>query len=102
MDGFLTVRRMYLALNNTLWEEAPLANQPRQLDFFTDQKTLEDERAALGRERRMQEALLSIKKKYGKNAILRGISYQDGATARERNRTIGGHAAGEEAGHGSV
>ena len=44
-------------------------------------------------ERRIQEALLGIKKKYGKNAILSGGSYLDGATARERNRQIGGHKA---------
>ena len=45
------------------------------------------------RERRIQEAMLGIKKKYGKNAILSGGSYLDGATARERNRQIGGHKA---------
>ena len=53
---------------------------------------------AMKREQSMQEALLNIKKKYGKNAILRGISYQDGATARERNRQIGGHASGMDEG----
>ncbi len=100
----LTVRRMYLALNSTVGEDAPQANRPRQLDLFTDVGTLEREREALSRERRMQEALLNIKKKYGKNAILRGVSYQEGATARERNRQIGGHAAGdgEEERHGKV
>ena len=103
VEPSLTVRRMYLALNNTLWEDAPQANQPRQLDLFTSPETLERERRELVRERRMQEALLGIKQKYGKNAILRGVSYQEGATARERNRQIGGHAAGEEEqDHGQV
>ena len=92
----LTIRRMYLVLNNTLLEDVPQANQPRQLDLFTDAQALEQEHAELQRERRMQDALLDIKRKYGKNAILRGVSYQEGATARERNRQIGGHAAGEE------
>ena len=45
------------------------------------------------RERRMQEALLTIKKKYGKNAVLRGMSFEEGATAKERNGQIGGHQA---------
>ena len=100
----LSVRRLYMALNSTVWEDAAEANQPRQMDLFTDERALEQERECLGRERRMQEALLSIKQKYGKNAILRGVSYQEGATARERNRQIGGHASGEteEAGHGGV
>ncbi len=104
VEPSLLVRRMYVVMNNTVWEEAPQANQPRQLDLFTDQTTLEQEQETLGRERRMQEALLSIKKKYGKNAILRGVSYQEGATARERNRQIGGHAAnaGMEDEHGTL
>ena len=45
------------------------------------------------RERKRQEAMLSIKKKFGKNAILEGISFTEGATGRERNETIGGHKA---------
>ena len=100
----LTVRRMYLALNNTVREDEPQAYQPRQLDLFTDEETLLQEQDAMKRERSMQETLIGIKKKYGKNAILRGVSYQDGATARERNRQIGGHAAGDEEKkrHGSV
>ena len=45
------------------------------------------------KERRLQQAVLEIKKKYGKNAVLRGVSLEEGATARERNRQIGGHKA---------
>lgn len=59
-----------------------------QMDLFTDYQALEQER-----ERRIQEAMLDIKKKYGKNAILKGLSYQEGATGKERNRQIGGHKA---------
>ena len=98
----LTVRRIYLVMQNTVWEEAPQAHPPRQLDLFTDQSVLERERKELARERSVQETLLSLKQKYGKNAVLRGVSYQEGATARERNRMIGGHAAGEETADGTV
>ena len=45
------------------------------------------------REKNIQKALLSIKKKHGKNAILKGMSYQEGATAMDRNKQIGGHKA---------
>ena len=53
----------------------------------------EEEEAALNREKRMQEAMLSIKKKFGKNAVLKGMNLQKGATARDRNEQIGGHKA---------
>ena len=52
--------------------------------------------APLAKEARVQRALLEIKEKYGKNAILKGVSFEEGATARERNRQIGGHSAGKE------
>ena len=48
-------------------------------------------RQALDREKRMQEAMLSIKKKFGKNAVLKGMNLQEGATAKDRNEQIGGH-----------
>ena len=47
----------------------------------------------MDREKRMQEAMLSIKKKFGKNAVLKGMNLQEGATARDRNEQIGGHKA---------
>ena len=56
---------------------------------------LEEEAIVLEREKNMQKALLDIKKKYGKNAILKGMNLQEGATTRERNRQIGGHKSGE-------
>lgn len=78
-------------------DEIPAAPTVEQLDLFTDYSTLEqrqeEESAERDRERRMQEAILSIKGKYGKNAILKVHSLEDGATARERNGTIGGHKA---------
>ena len=68
-----------------------------QIDLFTDYAALEKKRKEqnerIAKERKVQEAILSVKKKYGKNAILKGISLQEGATAIERNRQIGGHKA---------
>ena len=68
-----------------------------QLDLFTDLATedarREAEQAAQAREKKLQETTLAIKKKFGKNAILKGMSLEEGATARERNARIGGHKA---------
>lgn len=51
------------------------------------------EQEELDREKKMQQAVLSIKKKFGKNAILKGMNLQEGATAKDRNNQIGGHKA---------
>jgi hypothetical protein len=68
-----------------------------QLDLFTDYMALEQQRKkeneALEREKKMQHAMVDIRKKFGKNAILKGMNLEEGATARERNRQIGGHKA---------
>ena len=68
-----------------------------QLDLFTDYMALEQQRKkeneALEREKKMQQAMVDIRKKFGKNAILKGMNLEEGATARERNRQIGGHKA---------
>ena len=53
----------------------------------------EDEDKALEKERALQEAMLNIKHKFGKNAVLKGKNYTEGATAKDRNRQIGGHKA---------
>ena len=74
-----------------------LPEEMEQLDLFTDLATedarREAEQAALAREKKLQETTLAIKKKFGKNAILKGMSLEEGATARERNARIGGHKA---------
>ena len=62
-------------------------------DYEAVKEQREKEEADLERERHMQEAMLSIKKKYGKNAILKGMNLQEGATAKDRNAQIGGHKA---------
>ncbi len=94
----LLIRRMNISTNNVIDEsKAKEHNVPIQLDLFTDYEELErqkqEEKAALDKERKVQEALLSIKKKYGKNAILKGLNFEEGATAKERNQQIGGHKA---------
>ena len=82
-DKNLTVRRMAVVANHVVREEEAGAEQ---LDLFA-------KREDPLRERSRQEAILSIRKKYGKNAILKGINFEEGATAIERNLQIGGHKA---------
>ena len=69
----------------------------QQLDLFTDYAVMEKEESEakekLEREKRLQSSMLDIRKKFGNNAILRGINFEDGATGRERNKQIGGHKA---------
>jgi DNA polymerase V len=98
VNPILLIRRISITTNHVVREES-VDKQPKtvQLDLFTDYELLksqqEKEIAELARERRMQEAVLSIKKKFGKNSLLKGINYADGATAKERNKQIGGHKA---------
>ena len=67
------------------------------MELFTDYHIVEEEqeqnRKKREKERKLQEAILSVKKKYGKNAMLKGTNLQEGATTIERNRQIGGHKA---------
>ena len=78
-------------------EFAPDKKAAEQLDLFTDYAAkLEreaQETADLEREKKVQRTLLDIKKKYGKNAILKGMNLEEGATAKSRNEQIGGHKA---------
>ena len=99
VDPKLTIRRLTITANRLVSEDearkAPEA--PTQLNLFdsveTQEQRLQEEEVKQERERRLQEAMLGIKKKFGKNAILNGGSYLEGATARERNGQIGGHKA---------
>ncbi len=98
VDPSLSVRRVTVAANRLVDEaEAGKPQQFEQLDLFTDyaalEKEKEEEEARLARERRLQEAMIAVKKKYGKNAILKGTNLQEGAMTMERNRQIGGHRA---------
>ena len=63
------------------------------MDLFADYAARKEQEAVLEKEKHLQQAVLDIKKKYGKNAILKGMNYEEGATAAQRNRQIGGHKA---------
>ncbi|MBP3608715.1 MAG: DNA methylase [Lachnospiraceae bacterium] len=97
----LLVRRINVTANRLLEEsvvqETAGADSYEQLSLFTDyeaeQKKREEEAVALSKERKLQEAMLSIKKRYGKNAMLKGMNLQEGAMTKERNNQIGGHRA---------
>ena len=97
VDKKLPVRRMYVVAANVLRFQDVKESAAEQLNLFTDYEQEARQRAAeqtaLERERKKQQAMLDINKKYGKNAILPGTSYQQGATGRDRNRQIGGHRA---------
>ena len=99
VDKNLLVRRLNIVANHVLPEaDVPKKNDGFvQLDLFTDYAALElkqeRERTELEREKKMQQAMLSIKKKFGKNAILKGMNLEEGATAKDRNAQIGGHKA---------
>ena len=89
----LLVRRIYVNACRLADAKTAGADDYRQLDLFTDPAEEEAKQNALAREEKMQEAMLSIRKKYGKNAILKGMNFKEGATARQRNGQIGGHKA---------
>ena len=98
VDRELLIRRITVVANRLIDEsKAKQQDCYEQLNLFTDyaennhKKT--EEEAKLEREKRMQRAMLDIKKKFGKNAILKGMNLQEGATAKGRNEQIGGHKA---------
>ncbi|WP_442871155.1 DinB/UmuC family translesion DNA polymerase, partial [Acutalibacter muris] len=96
VDKDLLIRRMNLTANQVTDESAVSDESAMvQMDLFTDyadaQAKKEAEAAELARERKLQEAMLGIKNKFGKNAILKGTNLIDGATAADRNSRIGGH-----------
>lgn len=100
MDPALLTRRMSVVAANVVDEseaEAQKTETYEQLSLFTDIETEEErkkeEKAALLKERKAQEAVLAIRKKFGKNAILKGTNLEEGATTIDRNRQIGGHKA---------
>lgn len=98
VDPNLLVRRVTVAANHVMDEgKAKKEERFEQMDLFTDYEALErqqrEQEEKLAKERKLQEAMLSVKKKYGKNAMLKGMNLQDGAMTIERNNQIGGHKA---------
>jgi len=101
VDKNLLVRRVNITANHVV-DEASVQKKDcfEQLELFTDygaeQAKKEAEEAELAREKKRQQAILEIKKKHGKNAILKGMNLEEGATTVDRNRQIGGHRAHDE------
>jgi DNA polymerase V len=98
VDKNLLIRRINITANHVVDETAVQKTDSfEQLDLFTDYVTAqakkEEEEAELAREKKVQKTVLEIKKKYGKNAILKGMNLEEGATTLDRNRQIGGHKA---------
>ena len=94
----LLIRRLNLTANHVVSEQSAAREETyEQLNLFTDYEAVEQQRkeeeAELEREKRMQMAVLDIKKKFGKNAILKGMNLEEGATTVQRNSQIGGHRA---------
>ena len=98
VDKKLLIRRMNITANHIVGEnEMQNAAPLEQIDLFTDYEALERkqkaEQAALEREKKAQKAIIELRKKYGKNAVLKGMNLQDGATTKDRNEQVGGHKA---------
>ncbi len=90
----LLVRRISISANHLINEAELLKKaEPVQMDLFTDRKAIESRQIILEQERKIQKTLIELKKKYGKNAVLRGMNFTEGATAKDRNKQIGGHKA---------
>ena len=98
INKHLLVRRITLTANRVVVENSVKKQDTfEQMDLFTDYAKREaeekKEQQELEKEKKLQRAMLDIKKKYGKNAVLKGMNLQEGATARNRNGQIGGHRA---------
>lgn len=92
VDENLLIRRMYIVANHIITEAQAEKNYV-QLDLFTDIGEESKKEEKLKKEKDMQNAIVSIKRKYGKNALIKGMNLEEGATAIERNSKIGGHQA---------
>lgn len=94
----LLIRRINISANRLIPENEAIENTaPEQLDIFTNYEEAERQKEAADaefeREKRLQNTIISLKKKFGKNTILKGMNFEDGATAKDRNQQIGGHKA---------
>lgn len=96
-DKNLNIRRLNITVARVIEEGELTADQPKQISLFSE---AEEERAREelanteeSKERKRQQAVIEMRKKYGKNAVLKGVSLEEGATAKSRNEQIGGHKA---------
>lgn len=93
VDQSLLIRRVTIKANNVVSEDLLVRNSHEQLDMFLDLKATKEKEEELERERKLQETVLKLKNKYGKNAILKGMNLEEGAKTVSRNKQIGGHRA---------
>ncbi len=93
VDKELSIRRVTITANNVIFKEFFTENTYKQLDMFLDLDSLKEKEVELERERRLQETVIQLKNKYGKNAVLKGMNLEDKATTIDRNKMIGGHKA---------
>ena len=99
VDPVLLVRRINITANHVVGENSvsDIPVQGEQMNMFVDydevEREREEERKKLTKEKKMQKTVIDIKKKYGKNALIKGMNLEEGATAKDRNRQIGGHKA---------
>lgn len=96
VDRKLTVRRMYVVANHVISEnDTPETHE--QLDLFSDFDTIESQRQKedeeLQREKALQKTTIALQKRFGKNSVLKGLNFKEGATTIQRNGQIGGHKA---------
>lgn len=101
IDPCLLVRRVTVVAANLIHESAIPEDAPEQLSLFVDyserEKQREQEKKADERERKLQQVTLLLQAKYGKNAVVKGMNLEEGATTILRNGQIGGHRAGDDA-----
>ena len=97
VDPDLLIRRITIGVNHVIFEEDVKKDEFEQLSFFSDfdedQVKRKEEEEKRKKERSLQEAMLSIRKRYGSGAVLKGLNLEEGATGLERNKQIGGHRA---------
>lgn len=98
VDPKLLIRRINITANKVMDEDKAKENEGyEQMELFTDYTMADEKKSAMDekikKERKLQEAMLSVKKRYGKNAMLKGMNLEEGATAIQRNDQIGGHRA---------
>ena len=92
-DENLLVRRVNIRANNVICQDSISKDQVQQLDMFSKEETREEEDRQVERERKLDQARVQLRDKYGKNIILKGMNLEEGARTVSRNKQIGGHKA---------
>lgn len=95
VNPLLLIRRLNLSACRIIPRSSVQKKEKPQLDLFSSEidKEVSPKEEVLERERKLQETMIRLKKRFGKNAVIRGMSLEDGATAKQRNEQIGGHKA---------